>query len=108
MFLLSYSTASVIAALRGEPRFDLELVEYLKDTGLPVVDALASHIEDFKDFSLSPEDYCKRYFVGHYSPLGNQFLAFAIKNALLDWLDPKPLTYAPGEVSVAEFVAKLA
>jgi hypothetical protein len=40
--------------------------------------------------------------------MGNTFFAFAIKNAVLDWLDPKPLTYSGREVSVAEFAAKLA
>jgi len=32
--------------------------------------------------------------------------AFAIKNALVDWLDPKPLTYSANDVSAAEFTAR--
>lgn len=108
MLLLSYSCGSVIAALAGKPRFDQELVEYLNGTGLPLVDTLVSHVEDYKAFRLSPEEYCRRYYIGHYNPMGNLFFAFAIKDALLDWLNPKPLTYRAGDVSVAEFAAKLA
>jgi hypothetical protein len=108
MILLSYSVADVGAALRGAPRFDQSLIEYLAGTGLPVVDTLAKHVADGQSFRLSPEDYCRRYYAGHYSPAGNHFFAFAIKDALLAWLDPKPLTYSSREVSVAQFAAKLA
>ena len=27
------------------------------------------------------------------SPAGNHFFAYAIKDTVLDWLDPKPITY---------------
>lgn len=37
--------------------------------------------------------YMKRYFIGHYSPAGNHFFAFSIKDSIVDWLDPKPITY---------------
>ncbi|MBI4026285.1 MAG: hypothetical protein HY360_14975 [Verrucomicrobia bacterium] len=108
MILLSYGSPNVVAALRGQPRFDQPLVDWLKTTGLPVVDALDAHVEDFKAFRLGPEEYIKRYYIGHYNPTGNHFFAFAIKGALLDWLDPKPFAYASGEVSLAGFAAKLA
>ena len=46
---------------------------------------------------LSAEEYCHRYYIdgygGHYNPAGNHFFAFAIKDALVEWLEPKPLTY---------------
>ena len=35
----------------------------------------------------------KRYFVGHYSPAGNHFFAFSIKDTVVDWLNPKPIAY---------------
>ena len=72
------------------------------------MDALASHKRDFKAFRLSPQAYCKRYYIGHYSPAGNQFFAFTIKDALVRWLDPKPATYVAGEAPLADFVAGLA
>ena len=34
-----------------------------------------------------------RNFIGHYSPAGNHFFAYAIKDTVVEWLDPKPLTY---------------
>jgi len=51
---------------------------------------LQKHVEEFRTFRLSPEEYVKRYYVGHYSPKGNHFFAFAIKDAVVRWLDPKP------------------
>jgi hypothetical protein len=35
--------------------------------------------------------------IGHYNPSGNHFFAFALKNSLIEWLDPKPLTYREGD-----------
>ena len=51
------------------------------------------HVEDFKSFKLSINDYFKRYFIGHYSPAGNHFFAYSIKDRIVEWLDPKPITY---------------
>ena len=69
------------------------VLDFLEDRGLPYVDGLAKHVEDFQDFSVVPADYPNRYYIGHYGPRGNHFFAFAIKNALVKWLDPKPPTY---------------
>ena len=54
---------------------------------------MVRHIRDFEGFSLSPEDYVNRYYIGHYNPLGNHFFAFAIKDAIVEWLNPKPPAY---------------
>ena len=35
----------------------------------------------------------KRYFIGHYNPLGNHMCAFAIKDKLVEMLEPKPIPY---------------
>ena len=61
------------------------------------------HARDFKDFGGSLEDYRKRYFIGHYSPHGNHFFAFAIKRQIVEWLDPKPITYQPGDQRWIDF-----
>jgi hypothetical protein len=53
-------------------------------------------VADFRSFNLSVEEYTRRYFIGHYNPLGNHFFAFAVKDALVSWLDPKPLAYREG------------
>ena len=55
------------------------------------------HQNDYKDFNLTVEDYMERYFIGHYSPAGNHFFAYSIKSTIVDWLDPKPVTYRDDE-----------
>lgn len=36
---------------------------------------------------------------GHYSPAGNHLFAYNLKNVVVDWLEPKPMTYItpPGD-----------
>ena len=108
MILLSYGQGGVLAALKGQPRFDESFVESLAATDVPFVDGLASHRQDFKAFRLSPQEYCKRSYIGHYNPAGNHFFAFAVKDAIVRWLRPRPPTYVAGDVSLADFVAGLA
>jgi hypothetical protein len=93
MILLSYLGWDIAAAVRGEPRFDEPLVRYLAETGLPVVDTLQKHVEDFKAYRCSVPEYLDRLYVGHYDPRGNHFFAFAIKDEVVAWLDPKPPAY---------------
>ncbi|MCU0916730.1 MAG: hypothetical protein MUC88_19540 [Planctomycetes bacterium] len=61
------------------------------------------HAEDFKCFRLTYEQYRRRYFIGHYNPSGNHFFAFAIKDTIVNWLEPKPITYRPGDDSLIQF-----
>jgi hypothetical protein len=100
MILLSCGGGSVGRACRGLPRLDQPFVDFLKRTGVPFIDVLPKHVEDFKAFNLSPADYVKRYYIGHYKPQGNHFFAFAIKDALVDWLEPKPIAYRPGSETI--------
>lgn len=79
--------------LNGQPRYEQEIVDYLNERKLLYFDMNLAHLEDYKAFNLSVEDYMKRYFIGHYSPAGNHFFAFSVKNIIVDWLDPKPITY---------------
>ena len=59
-------------------------------------------------FAISPGQYVARLFNGHYTPAGNLFFAFAIKDAVVDWLKPPPPAYREREVSFAMQAAKLA
>ena len=93
LLLLSHGAPSVEKACRGETRFDRELIDYLIENSIPFVDSLQKHVEDYRSFSITPDQYTKRYYIGHYSPVGNMFFAFAIKDALVDWLDPSPPAY---------------
>ena len=97
MVVMSYGTRAVRRACEGGPRLaaDVALLQWLQDRGTPTVDALEAHVADFAQFRLPAADYIKRLYNGHYSPAGNQFFAFALKAALVEWLNPKPMAYQP-------------
>ena len=108
MIHLSYDDVTVQRACRGEARFDRMLVDYLNENGFLFVDALRKHAEDFEQFKCTPEQYTRRYYIGHYKPAGNHFYAFAVKDAIAEWLDPKPPAYVAGGVSMKDWAATLA
>ncbi|MDP6017264.1 MAG: hypothetical protein QGI32_14295 [Candidatus Latescibacteria bacterium] len=89
--------------LRGQPRYDQGFANYLRAAGHRVFDMNEVHRQDFGDFSLSVEDYRKRYWMGHYSPAGNHFFAHSLKDTVIDWLEPKPRTYRGDAPSSADF-----
>ena len=74
-------------------RYDSEIVDYLKKGNFNYFDMNLVHVADYKNFNLSLENYYKRYLLGHYNPTGNHFFAYSIKNKIVDWLNPKPITY---------------
>lgn len=47
------------------------------------------HLKDYEAFNSSFEDYLKRYYNGHHSPVGNRFFAFSIKKKIIESLDLK-------------------
>lgn len=83
--------------IEGKPRYDQEIVDFLKDQKFRYFDMNLVHVEDYKNFRIPLDQYMKRYFIGHYNPAGNHFFAFAIKDTIIDWLDPKPITYQTDE-----------
>lgn len=89
--------------LNGCDPYDHVISEYLEDHGFRYFDMNRVHLDDYRSFNLSIEDYMKRYFIGHYSPTGNHFFAFAIKDTLVEMLDPKPITYRSDQEKVIEF-----
>jgi hypothetical protein len=40
---------------------------------------------------------------GHYNPRGNHFFDFSIKDRIVGWLDPKPITYRQTDANSIEF-----
>ena len=77
-------------------REDQPFVDTLRERETHCFDMNLVHLKDYGCFNLSYDDYAARYYVGrhgHYSPSGNHFFAFAIKDEIVDWLDPKPITY---------------
>jgi hypothetical protein len=89
--------------LEGGARYDQEIVDFLRENDFTVFDMNLVHCEDFKSFNLSVGDYFKRYFIGHYSPAGNHFFAYSLKDKVADWLDPKPLPYRETTRQIIDF-----
>ena len=100
LYVLSFYSQSIAKMVTEGYRFDQEFVDFLKMKGLQFIDLMEAHLEDFSQFSISIEDYLRRYYVehenrpiGHYNPMGNFFYAFAIKDKLVEMLNPKPISY---------------
>ena len=93
MIHLSFMAEDVMDNCRGMPRFDQIFVDYLDKNNYLYVDTLQKHQEEFKSFRLSPTVYVNRYYTDHYNPRGNHFFAFAVKDAIVEWLEVKPPTY---------------
>lgn len=74
-------------------RYDQEIVDFLQDKGFNFFDMNLVHVEDYKNYNLSVDQYFNRYFIGHYNPAGNHFFAFAICPKVVNWLDPRPIIY---------------
>ncbi len=89
--------------VKGGTRYDQEIVDFLKANDFTYFDMNPVHAEDFKCFNVPYAEYCRRYFIGHYNPAGNHFFAFAIKDTIVNWLDPKPITYRPSEETTIHF-----
>jgi len=73
----------------------------------PFIDIRDHHAADYRDFSCGVDAYCQRYWIGHYSPRGNHFFAYSIKDAVVRWLDPKPLAYRANGHEVMAAVARM-
>lgn len=93
LVLLTYPGSAVAEFLAGGRRPDAPVLESLRNLGIPFVDGLRLHADDYHSFSLSPQSYVDRYYTDHYTPLGNVNFAFMIKDRLVDWLHPAPPAY---------------
>lgn len=93
MIILSFRQGNIAAELRGEPRFDQSFVDWLKDKPYPVIDMRDLFVADYRHFKMDINAYLKRYYIGHHNPAGNFFTAWAIKDKIVEWLEPKPLPY---------------
>jgi hypothetical protein len=81
------------AMIRNEARYDQPVVDYLRKERFDYFDMNEVHVQDFARYRISFEEYMKLYFIGHYNPRGNHFFAYAIKDRIINWLDPRPITY---------------
>jgi hypothetical protein len=107
MVLLFDPYGAMRQLLQGQPRKDQQIVDFLEENDYNYFDMNLIHLEDYRDFNLSIEDYYDRYFIGHYNPQGNHFFAYSLKSGLVKWLDPKPFTYQPGDQPSVDFAGYL-
>ncbi|MBI1323795.1 hypothetical protein GC170_11520 [bacterium] len=110
--LLSYPGPNVWYACAGKPKdakppihdfHPREFVEFLQDRKIPFIDTVNKHVEEFAQFRIDAKAYVERYYIGHYNPKGQHFFAFAIKNEIVQWLSPRPPTYADESESIIRF-----
>jgi len=83
--------------LEGEPRIDQEIVDFLNENEFNYFDMNEVHDEDYKQFKPDIDAYYERYFIGHYSPVGNHFFAYSLAPKIVKWLNPKSVGYLKGE-----------
>jgi hypothetical protein len=88
---------------RGERRYDQEIVDFLAAGGFNVFDMNEVHLRDFRHSRMPYGDYLKQFFIGHYNPRGNHFFAYSIKGKVVEWLDPKPITYRHADADSVDF-----
>lgn len=85
------------------PRDDQETLDFLVREKMDYFDMSAVHVRDFAKYDIDWHEYLKQYFIGHYNPRGNHFFAYSIKKKIVDWLNPKPITYRNSEVETLDF-----
>lgn len=112
MVVLSYPVGSVWHACSRTPGYNdtdnvdwhpREFRDHLAARGIPCIDTLPAHVAEFDTFRLSAKDYVDRYYIGHYNPRGNHFFAYALKDAIRDWLSPPPPAYRADEQRLIRF-----
>lgn len=87
----------------GQARYDQEIVDFLRAERFDFFDMNEVQLRDFQRYRLSWGDYLKQYFIGHYNPRGNHFFAYSLKDTVVQWLDPKPITYQQREPDTVDF-----
>jgi hypothetical protein len=84
-------------------RYDQEIVDYLVAEKFDFFDMNEVHLRDYQRYKGSFSDYMEQFFIGHYNPRGNHFFAFSIKDKIVGWLDPKPITYRHSDPNSIDF-----
>lgn len=111
LVLLSYPMGSVWHACNGTAPGDADNVDwhpsaiknFLTEQQVPWIDTLPAHVAEYETFKLTAKEYVDRYYIGHYTPRGNHFFAYAIKDRIVEWLNPKPPVYRGGETPWIRF-----
>jgi len=101
MVVLTYGGRFVKEEVAGIERFDQRFLDYLDRNNILYFDSMPAIVADYKLYNLSVEDYLRMLHIppteaavwSHYNPVANHKFAFWIKDAIVDWLDPKPPAY---------------
>jgi hypothetical protein len=109
LLVVTYAQSAARQLVETGRRYDQPVVDFLRERDLRTFDMTPVHVDDFKkNFKIPYSDYMKRMSIGHYNPAGNHFFAYAIKNTIVEWLDPKPLPYRSDEQAEIGFEGYLA
>jgi hypothetical protein len=103
MVVLFDPSRALEAMRQGGRRYDQEIVDYLATGGYQVFDMNEVHLRDYRRSQLPYGEYLKQFFIGHYNPRGNHFFAYSIKGKVVEWLDPRPITYRRTDADSVEF-----
>ena len=93
LVMLTFGRGSVLAELQGRPRFDQELLDWLGHKPYPIIDVREAFRAEYEQFHGDVDRFLDRYYIGHHSPAGNYFLASAVRDRLIQALNPAPLPY---------------
>ncbi len=93
LYVLSFPPTSVAKRIQEGTRWDQSFADFLERENLPFIDMMDVHLNDFAKYEIDVKEYLAQYYIGHYNPRGNHFCAFAIKDRLVEMLDPKPIPY---------------
>jgi len=93
LYVLSYGGYEIAKKIKENTRFDQEFVDFMNKKNLNYVDVMEAHLDDYAKYKIKPEEYLQQYYIGHYNPRGNFFLAWALKDKLVETLNPKPVAY---------------
>lgn len=110
LLIVLNGTASLGEMREKGTREDQELVDYLLKERFLFVDMNEVFLRGVNHSKLSPAEYLKPYLVngrGHFNPSGNHFIAYSLKDAVVAWLEPKPLPYqqpATREINFKEYL----
>lgn len=93
LYVLSYPAQYIAAHYNSGLRWDQKFIDFLKIRNLDFIDLSQKHLDDFSGYKLDINSYLGKFFIGHYNPAGNFFFAHAIRDKVIEFLEPKPVPY---------------
>jgi hypothetical protein len=94
LILLSHPQRAALNDLAGLPRPDQALLDHLEQLGQKRLDSRDLHGAEHRTLGGNAAGLIAKYLIGHYSPQGNHFFAYAIRETVVGCLQPPPPAYA--------------